>query len=1118
MAVWQHIHDSGLRTTMKRGAALLGLCLAAAASGTVQAEVSVDVSDRPIFLPPPDENDNNVCEAQRDATDASAFGFALPTPAVTDDNQAAWIARFLVPQWQGQLERIGLPGSDDNETNEHSIPKPDQRSVITYNPTSQEGVPFKWDQLSDEQRKALKTPDRPSLQDDGKKRLAYLRGSHANEERNGGIFRDRYWDGSSWRLGDTVHSQPVIVADPPFLYPDSFGSENNRYSDFVSDQSDRPAMLYVGANDGMLHGFKSATGEETLAYIPAEDVKRGGGGGGIIFTRGNQKQLAQLDASGTGPATVADIVDKGKKDTKGVTATGPPVGDIDGGGEPDIVYQKTANQLRVIGGDFGRASVKLPLKGDKARESKTRISVGTFDDDENARIFYAGEDEKIYYINHDGTDFSDPQLAADTIRDGSGDGAQAIAGFGDIDGDGQPELAYADSSQDPHFLERCDMAYTADCPSDTNPGQRRFYKPGGTPGSNNGIGIGNLFELEADARGTQGLLLTDGSNNIWIAYPKPPSESDGARYHPDDSVSPHTVVKKGTQISDCGNLQGQDHCAAKSPLTAADYDGDGNIEIVFPGQEDFEDSNSKPMRALTTSEDACADTDADCAANVETVESESGTVTLNDETGVVAGQGGGGTDLAGASVFARVSGLTDPDYGHEYFVDGSPTYADAYFSDRGEWASVLAVPYGRGDQGVFAIDVTYDTDKFGDPEANADTFHLWTFDDEDHPGVGNVVNKVSIVRLANGEWAAAFGNGYGNTQDDGVASATGDARLYLVDIETGELLRTISTKAGVDEDPVGAGRANALGPVAPIDSDGDSVVDYIYAGDLFGNLWKFDVQSGNKASWSIVDDAGDSQSGLDSKSPLFQATSPDGDAQPITVRPSIINHPSADRPGVMIYFGTGVYVDEAHHTQSDEPTQTVYGLWDPMDATAQNYQRSGSDDQSELLEQTIEQEINVDNGEDLREISDNDIDWTENSGWFLDLKVDGESNRGERLVAPPQMRSGRVLFNSIIPRDPRVCSKTNIGWLMRLNARNGGGASLAPDAGTDDLADPSGVEATSGSATGGGEVYQLPNGQTGVVKSGHPGALSGDESQTVDTIEQPSGREATGRQYWRQLR
>ncbi|WP_166637528.1 MULTISPECIES: pilus assembly protein [Halomonas] len=96
----------------------------------------------------------------------------------------------------------------------------------------------------------------------------YLRGDTANEQRNGGSYRDRLWrDQSPARLGDMISSQPVVVARPNSYYVPT-GPDDTSYLDYRVAKQNRATMVYVGANDGMLHGFDAATGQERLAYVP----------------------------------------------------------------------------------------------------------------------------------------------------------------------------------------------------------------------------------------------------------------------------------------------------------------------------------------------------------------------------------------------------------------------------------------------------------------------------------------------------------------------------------------------------------------------------------------------------------------------------------------------------------------------------------------------------------------------------------------------------------------------------------------------------------------------------------------------------------------------------------
>ncbi|MFC5474696.1 pilus assembly protein [Paraherbaspirillum soli] len=130
------------------------------------------------------------------------------------------------------------------------------RLIATWNPTltSSAGgaVPFQWANLSTAQQTLLQPAD--TL---GSSRLQYLRGNSALEKRNGGAFRNR-----SHILGDIVDSQPAYVGAPTGTYLSA------GYVSFAKAQASRQAMLYVGANDGMLHAFNAATGAEQFAFVP----------------------------------------------------------------------------------------------------------------------------------------------------------------------------------------------------------------------------------------------------------------------------------------------------------------------------------------------------------------------------------------------------------------------------------------------------------------------------------------------------------------------------------------------------------------------------------------------------------------------------------------------------------------------------------------------------------------------------------------------------------------------------------------------------------------------------------------------------------------------------------
>ena len=133
------------------------------------------------------------------------------------------------------------------------------RLIATWNPALNSGAgggaPFEWSNISATQQTQLQPSD--AL---GASRLLYLRGNTTLEKRNGGAFRNR-----SHILGDIAGSKPIYVGPPsnPALF---FSSAS--YVSYVLANPTRTPMLYVGANDGMLHAFNASTGVEQFAFIP----------------------------------------------------------------------------------------------------------------------------------------------------------------------------------------------------------------------------------------------------------------------------------------------------------------------------------------------------------------------------------------------------------------------------------------------------------------------------------------------------------------------------------------------------------------------------------------------------------------------------------------------------------------------------------------------------------------------------------------------------------------------------------------------------------------------------------------------------------------------------------
>jgi len=366
------------------------------------------------------------------------------------------------------------------------------------------------------------------------------------------------------------------------------------------------------------------------------------------------------------------------------------------------------------------------------------------------------------------------------------------------------------------------------------------------------------------------------------------------------------------------------------------------------------------------------------------------------------------------AVYDNLAELGSQRYSHRYFVDATPRIADALFN--GDWHTVLVGGLGSGGQAIYALDVT--DPGAVDENSAADTV-LWEFNDDD---LGYTHDSPLIVRTHDGRWAAMFSSGYNSAERDGTA---GDGRpyLYVLDLEDGSEIAKIAIGLAPDATP------NALSAPTAVDLDGDAIVDIVYAGDLKGNIWKFDISSTDADQWAAVGAA-----------PVFSATDANGAVQPITSAVSVGRHPSGE--GVLVYVGTGKYL-EASDQQADAARHRLYALWDKKPFEASALLRRALQDEA-LLAQAItgETELEVDADQDgnaestvaIRRSTQQAIDWNDHLGWYLDLAV--ENAAGEQVITPVQLRENRIIASTHLPGgDP--CAPGQEGWLVLLDAASG---------------------------------------------------------------------------------
>jgi type IV pilus assembly protein PilY1 len=232
----------------------------------------------------------------------------------------------------------------------------------------------------------------------------------------------------------------------------------------------------------------------------------------------------------------------------------------------------------------------------------------------------------------------------------------------------------------------------------------------------------------------------------------------------------------------------------------------------------------------------------------------------------------------------------------------------------------------------------------------------------------------------------------------------------------------------------------------------DEIVDYIYAGDLEGNLWRFDVsnpQNLGESGWITA--IQDTSASAKRRTLLFKTKT----GQPITQYPAVTRHPLG---GLLVYFGTGKYLESSDNNVSGATTQTFYAIWDRgLGETVTN---------TNLLQQTVDSTSNK-GGFDVRLISNNTIKWATavtpavgtHLGWYMDLPT-----QGERSVNPALVREGKVIFSTTIPASI-PCEPGNDGWLMELDGFTGGRLTD-----TFDLDQDGAITSSDRFSVGGGEI------------------------------------------------
>lgn len=402
---------------------------------------------------------------------------------------------------------------------------------------------------------------------------------------------------------------------------------------------------------------------------------------------------------------------------------------------------------------------------------------------------------------------------------------------------------------------------------------------------------------------------------------------------------------------------------------------------------------------------------------------------------------------------------SNPQYGHAFYVDATPGTGDLYYNSA--WHTWLVGGVGPGGAEIYALDITSPS-SFAEGSAASLVKGDWTAstiqctnpstnavaacaNSSGQSYLGNTYGTPQIRRLHNGTWGVIFGNGIG--------SASGDGGIFILTVSSTGAQKIYYLSTGVSG-------SNGIAYVTPVDMDSDHVVDYVYAGDLLGNVWRFDLTSSNPASWAVT------------PGPIFKTRS----GLPITtaIQPDFVTGPVGSSTQLMLYFGTGQKfpLTNTSAVSYKTGTQYFYGVWDwnmsawdahnssqfaSLSASTVGTLTSLTSPYSLSYSNLQSQTVSIDATTGDRYVSTtNPVCWAGTStcsggssanksfGWYLSLPGTNtaySTTTYEQVVYNPMIVSTAVVFNSILPAvdSPLMCTPDHDkGWTYALDVRTGG--------------------------------------------------------------------------------
>ena len=408
----------------------------------------------------------------------SASSVAFNTGSLST-NSEVYLALFNSEQWNGDLLAFQL---DPNSGAIDPTPQwsaanrlrtrdltTSPRTILTSN--GSDGIPLRWPVLTTAQKADFRTNSSGSQDNEatGMARHAHFRGDKACEFSSTetcyytdgtNVFSTKTLRERNGRLGDIVHSGPVFVGAPESNWPDVApfpGTLGQTYTEFRNSHANRAGVIYVGGNDGMLHGFAQTSGAEVLAYVPNALFSSGAADGLHYLSDPSYAHRYYVDSR----PSIADVYARSKP-AGTVSWKTVLVGGLRGGGRglfaldvtnpssfseagqapaDTVMWEFTSVNDPDLGYTFSRPSI-VPLAG-PSNSIRWGVVVGNGYNDlgsGQAKLFVLFLEGGLDGTWTAGTDYIEISTGAGTTTDRNGLSTPAVV---DTDGDGLADRAYA---------------------------------------------------------------------------------------------------------------------------------------------------------------------------------------------------------------------------------------------------------------------------------------------------------------------------------------------------------------------------------------------------------------------------------------------------------------------------------------------------------------------------------------------------------------------------------------------------------------------------------------------------------------------------------------------------